>query len=97
LQGEIFSFASTLFSGDVSKEESELVNTYLHSARMALHSAKSVKDEIHNFEEFETSGNRFLNTENDLFKKRLIKLYKKVVLVLTEEEHSNIAAYSTRC
>ena len=92
LQGEIFSFASTLLSGDVSKEESELVNTYLHSARMALHSAKSVKDEIHNFEEFETSDNGFLRTENDLFKKRLIKLYKKVVLALAEEEHSNIAA-----
>ena len=92
LQSEIFSFASTLLSGDVSKEESELVNTYLHGARMALHSAKSVKDEIHNFEEFETSDNSFLRTENDLFKKRLIKLYKKVVLALSEEEHSDIAA-----
>lgn len=95
LQSEIFSFASTLLSGDVSKEESELVNTYLHGARMALHSAKSVKsvkDEIHNFEEFETSDNSFLRTENDLFKKRLIKLYKKVVLALAEEEHSDIAA-----
>ena len=59
---------------------------------MALHSAKSVKDEIHNFEEFETSDNSFLRTENDLFKKRLIKLYKKVVLALAEEEHSDIAA-----
>ena len=96
LQSEIFSFASTLLSGDVSKEESELVSTYLHGARMALHSAKSIKDEIHNFEEFETSDNSFLNTENDLFKKRLVKLYKKVLPVLTEENHSSIAASLNR-
>ena len=92
LQGEVFSFSSTLLSGDVTKEESELVNKYLHAARMALHSAKSIKDEIHNFEEFETSDNSFLTTENVLFRKRLIKLYKKVALVLNEEDHSDIAA-----
>lgn len=92
LQSEIFSFASTLLSGDVTKQESELVNKYLHAARMALHSAKSVKDEIHNFEEFESSDNEFLHNENALFRKRLIKLYEKVIMVLKEEDHADIAA-----
>ncbi len=91
LQGEIFSFASTILSGDVSKEESKLVNKFLHGARMALHSAKSIKDEIQNFEDFESSDNQFLNSENELFRKRLIKLYTKVIDVLDDTSHSDIA------
>lgn len=92
LQSEIFSFASTILSGDVSKEESELVNKFLHAARMALHSAKSIKDEVQNFEDFESSDNKFLNSENASFRKRLIALYKKVVIVLNDTDHTEIAA-----
>lgn len=91
LQSEIFSFASTILSGDVSKEESELVNKFLHAARMALHSAKSIKDEIQNFEDFESSENKFLNSENASFRKRLIKLYTKVIDVLDDTDHADIA------
>lgn len=92
LQGEIFSFASTILSGNVNKEESRLVNKLLHGARMALHSAKSIKDEINNFEEFETSDNSYLRNENAHFRKRLIQLYKKVLIILQETDHTEIAA-----
>lgn len=91
LQSEMFSFASTILSGEVSKEESKLVNKFLHAARMALHSAKSIKDEVQNFEEFESSDNKFLNAENELFRQRLIKLYAKVIDVLDDTDHSDIA------
>ena len=91
LQSEIFSFASTILSGEVNEEESKLVNKFLHAARMALHSAKSIKDEIQNFEEFESSDNKFLNAENELFRQRLMKLYTKVVNVLDDSDHSDIA------
>lgn len=96
LQSEIFSFASTILSTEVSKEESKLVNKLLHAARMGLHSAKSIKDEIRNFEEFETSDNAFITDENDQFRKRLVKLYKKVLVVLNETDHSDIAASINR-
>lgn len=90
LQSEIFSFASTILMGELSKDESKLVNGQLHSARMALHSAKSIKDVIHNFEEFENSDNAVLNEENALFRKRLIDLYLKLVDVLETTDHSDI-------
>ena len=92
LQSEIFTFASKIIAQGLTEEESEVVNKLLHSARMALHSAKSIKDEIHNFEEFESSDNSFLNEENASFRKRLIKMYKKVIAVLNDKEHSEIAA-----
>lgn len=90
LQSEIFSFASTILMSELSKEESKLMNSQLHAARMALHSAKSIKDVIHNFDEFETSDNAVLNEENALFRKRLIDLYLKLVDVMEATDHSDI-------
>jgi phosphate:Na+ symporter len=91
LQSEIFSFASNILMTELSNEESKLVNGRLHSARMALHSAKSIKDVIHNFDEFEGSDNAVLNEENALFRKRLIELYLKLVAVMETTDHSDIA------
>ena len=90
LQSEIFSFASTALMSELSKEESKLVNGQLHAARMALHSAKSIKDVVHNFDEFETSDNPILNEENALFRKRLIELYLKLVAVMESTDHPSI-------
>lgn len=92
LQGEIFVFASTILSEEVSKEESQHVNKLLHGARMALHSAKSLKDEVRNFEEFEAADNAFLNREYELFRKRLVNMYSKLANVLHEKDHSEIAS-----
>ena len=90
LQSEIFSYASTILAGDVSKEESKLVNKLLHSARMALHSAKSIKDEIRNFEEFEASDNAFLREENESFRQRLVSIYNMIVIALITDDHDQI-------
>jgi phosphate:Na+ symporter len=96
LQSEIFSFASAILMGELSKAESRLVNDQLHAARMALHSAKSIKDVIHNFDEFETSDNAVLNEENALFRKRLIELYLKLVAVMEATDHSEIGGKLSR-
>ncbi|MCF8275683.1 MAG: Na/Pi symporter [Flavobacteriales bacterium] len=90
LQSEIFSFASTILMAELSKDESKLVNSQLHAARMALHSTKSIKDVIHNFDEFESSDNAVLNEENALFRKRMIELYLKLVSVMEATDHSDI-------
>lgn len=92
LQSEIFSFASNILMAELSKEESKLVNGQLHAARMALHSAKSIKDVVHNFDEFETSENAILNEENALFRKRLIELYLKLVTAMAATDHSEIGS-----
>lgn len=91
LQSEIFSFASSILAGDVSKEESKLIQSKLHSARMALHAAKSIKDVAHNFDEFESSDSQFLREKNALFRVQTKKFYSKLMLVVNEENHVDIA------
>ena len=92
LQGEIFKFSSTILAEEISKEESRLVNKILHAARMALHSAKSMKDEVHNFEDFLTSDNTFIHQEYELLQSRMIKMYSKLVKLVNETDHTEIAS-----
>jgi phosphate:Na+ symporter len=92
LQAEIFSFASTMLSAELDKEETALVNRQLHAARMALHSAKSIKDVRHNFDDFDASENSFVTQTNAEFRKRLIELYLKLSGLLGEKRHAEIAS-----
>jgi len=78
LQSEIFTFATKIESQKLSEEESKELHQYLHGARMALHSAKTLKDIIHDFDDFASSDNTFLNDQHAQFKKRLIETYLKI-------------------
>lgn len=91
LQAEIFTFASRVQAGKLEEEDSKNLNRYLHAARMGMHSAKSMKDIKHNFEAFESDDNEFIYNQNLDFRKRLIQLYLRVVLLFDEEEHEDIA------
>ncbi|MCB0755953.1 MAG: Na/Pi symporter [Flavobacteriales bacterium] len=92
LQAEIFSFAATMLSSEMDKEETALVNRQLHAARMALHSAKSIKDVRHNFDDFDASESSFVTQTNAEFRKRLIELYLKLSGLLGETRHAEIAS-----
>lgn len=92
LQAEIFSFAATMLSSEMDKEETALVNRQLHAARMALHSAKSIKDVRHNFDDFDASESSFVTQTNAEFRKRLIELYLKLSGLLGETHHAEIAS-----
>lgn len=91
LQAEIFTFASRVQSGELEETETIKLNRYLHAARMGMHSAKSMKDIKHNFEEFGNDDNEYIYNQNLGFRKRLIQLYLRVVLVLEEDAHEDIA------
>jgi phosphate:Na+ symporter len=91
LQAEIFTFSSRVQSGGIEEIDTKNLNRYLHAARMGMHSAKSMKDVKHNFEEFESDDNEFIYNQNLDFRKRLIQLYLRVVLLFDEEEHEDIA------
>jgi phosphate:Na+ symporter len=90
LQAEIFTFAANIQKEALSKEESEILNRYLHAARMALYSAKTLKDVHHNFEEFEFTDNRYLNEQYAHFRKRLIDTYLDMDKILSATEGSGI-------
>ena len=91
LQAEIFTFSARLQSGELEVEDSNNLNRYLHAARMAMHSAKSMKDIKHNFEAFSNEDNEYIYNQNLDFKKRLIQLYLRVIELFDEDEHEDIA------
>jgi len=84
LQAEVIAFAATVQSREMSEPESATLNRYLHAARMAIHAAKSLKDIRHNFEEFESADNAFLNELYANFRRRLIQTYLKLVEIMQE-------------
>ena len=91
LQAEIFTFSARLQSGELEVEDSNNLNRYLHAARMAMHSAKSMKDIKHNFVAFSNEDNEYIYNQNLDFKKRLIQLYLRVIELFDEDEHEDIA------
>lgn len=84
LQAEIFTFSASAQSHEMEETESIELNRYLHGARMALHSAKALKDIKHDFDEFENADNIFLNDQYIHFRKRLIETYLKIDKLIAE-------------
>ena len=89
LQAAIFSFATNVQTRELSKTDAEDLHHYLHGARMALHSAKTLKDIRHNFEEFESADNEFLNQQHGQFRKRLTSTYFKLDEIINESQESH--------
>lgn len=84
LQARIFAFSSAIQANELTELESGELNRYMHAARMALHSGKTLKDVKHNFDEFENADSIFLNDQNTHFRKRLIETYLKIDKIITE-------------
>jgi phosphate:Na+ symporter len=89
LQARIFGFSVTIQSNALTDTESGELTRYLHAARMALHSAKSLKDVKHNFDEFGNADSNFLNDQNAHFRKRLIETYLKIDRIIAENGKKN--------
>jgi phosphate:Na+ symporter len=85
LQAEIFTFSAGIQSHELSETESQTLNRYQHGARLALHSAKTIKDVKHNFDEFENSDSNFLNEQYTHFRKRMIETYLKIDKLIMED------------
>lgn len=84
LQAEIMTFSADIQANEMTKTESSELNHYLHAARMALHSAKALKDVTHDFDEFESADNVFLNDQYTRFCKRQIETYLKIDSLIEE-------------
>lgn len=91
LQAEIFTFSAKVLAGRLKEEESLEINRLLHAARLALHSAKSMKDVKHNLEDFLSDDNEFLYSKSLDFRQRMVQLYIGVNNVLKETDHSEMA------
>ena len=86
LQAEIFTYAAEIQSAEINEAESSQLQRYLHSVRMLLHAAKTLKDIKQDLEAFESEENVFLNQEYQHFRKRLIKTYLQISTLLSTSE-----------
>ncbi|MCB0400913.1 MAG: Na/Pi cotransporter family protein [Flavobacteriales bacterium] len=96
LQAEIFTFTAKVQAEKLQEEESAEMNRLLHAARMAMHSAKSMKDIKHNFDDFGSDDNEFVYNRNLDFRRRLIQLYLRVIELFEEDKHEDIAGEMAR-
>lgn len=85
LQAKILTFSADIQEQEFEESEANDLSRYLHAARMALHSAKTLRDVHHDFEEFESADNAFLNDQYTTFRKRLIATYLKIDELRQEE------------
>lgn len=60
LEGELIKYYVEIQNEPLDKESSERMNQLIACVRSILHSAKSIKNIIHNLEEFDSSANDFL-------------------------------------
>lgn len=89
LQADIFTFAAGIQSNELTESESNELGRYLHGARIALHSAKTLKDVRHNFDDFDNSDNRFLNEQYHQFRRRLMTTYVKLNSIMEVQKSSD--------
>ncbi|MCP4439349.1 MAG: Na/Pi cotransporter family protein [Aureispira sp.] len=78
LQSEIVTFSAGIQYNELADEESIALSRYLHGARMALHSAKTLRDIKEDFDDFENADHLFFNQQYALFKTRLIDTYMSI-------------------
>lgn len=95
LQAEIFTFSTRVQTQEIDAADSDNLNQYLHAARMAAHSAKSMKDIKHNIDDFESEDNEFIYGLCEAFRERQRK-HMNVLNLLVEEKHEEIAGEIAR-
>lgn len=90
LQANIFTFAAKVQENNLASNESEDLHRFLHGARLALHSAKTIKDVQHYFDGFESADSDYLNNEYAGFRKRMIAEYLKISELLQRSDEGPV-------
>jgi phosphate:Na+ symporter len=90
LQNEIFIFAAEIQKTKLDIDDSTEMNRILHGARLAINSAKSIKDVGHDFIEFDTADNPFLNDLKGNIQTRMTKLYNEIYPLVENVNHSDL-------
>ena len=91
LQNEIFTFAAEIQRTKLDSDVSSEMNRILHSARLAINSAKSIKDVEHDFVDFDSADNTFLNHVRGNIQQRMTQLYVELLPLLEADNHPELA------
>lgn len=83
LQGEVLTFVTKVERHELKETESQLLNRAVHAARLAIYSAKSLKDVKGNIDAFE-DADPFLDRFHGLLRKRIIASHMRIAKVLED-------------
>ncbi len=75
LHAEIFAFYSRLQAHKLEEHEAKGNERIIFASRNIMNSIKNFKGIRHDLDEFDASGNSYLNSQYKLFRKRLVELY----------------------
>lgn len=83
LQGEIIAFVTQVERHELAEAESRSLNRSVHAARLAIYSAKSLKDVKANIDAFEDAG-AFQQRFHGLLRKRIMRSHMKLTRILED-------------
>ncbi|KPK28539.1 MAG: sodium:phosphate symporter [Desulfobacterales bacterium SG8_35_2] len=85
LHAEIFAYYSKLQSQKLEEAEASELERMIFASRNIMNSIKNFKGIRHDLDEFEVSGNVYLNSQYKTFRKRLLKVYHDMGGILGQE------------
>jgi phosphate:Na+ symporter len=90
LHSEIFAYYSKLQSQKVEETESKEFERMIFASRNIMNSIKNFKSIRHDFEDFSSSANDFMNNRYDTFRKRLLKLHHEMKGIQKLEDREEV-------
>ena len=98
LHAEIFAYYSRLQSQKLEETEAKELERMIFASRNIMNSNKNFKGIRHDIDEFESSGNVYLNNQYKSFRKRLLKVYHDMGGIQVQENkeeqyHSLLKAF----
>lgn len=85
LHAEIFAFYSRLQAQKLEETETKEQERVIYASRNMMNSIKNFKGIRNNLDEFEASDNDYVNSQYELFRKRLKELYRSMKRILETE------------
>ncbi len=85
LHAEIFAFYTKLQSQKLEETETKELERVIFASRNIMNSIKNFKGIRQNLDEFDGSGNSYMNSQYKLFRKRLVELYQDMTRIFAEE------------
>jgi phosphate:Na+ symporter len=96
LHADIFSFYSKIQTQKMEEIEVKISERIIYASRNIMNSIKNFKDIKHNLDDFDASGNEYLNTQYKLFRKGLVRVYHEINNILQldskEEQYRQLLA-----
>jgi phosphate:Na+ symporter len=85
LHAAIFTYYSRLQNEQLEPDEAEELERLIYASRNMINSTKNFKGIRHNLDELDGSENPYLNTQYEVFRRRIVELYHNMARILESD------------